>query len=614
MARRKSTSRSGQPPEAVATNGTPQNTASQKRIDFNIPELVLLSTILVVGFAARWVALDRLAIEHFDEGVYASDRWFGAAEGFSYPNRHLYAPPLAPLLIDKAQSMFGVSSSAAMTPSLVLGSLTSLLVWWIARRWFDPCAGLAAAAILSLCEPHILYTRSAMTDAMLTFWLALAVALASEFFRLGARRPADRWTHAALFGLAAGVATGLAWLTKYNGWLPLAIVAAGGAAWAIFERPKLAGAAPALFGFALMSLVAAAAFALICWTLPFGYAEVSKNHAQYFSGPGAWTNNLLRQMRALHYLEGWPTTLSLTIALFLATLARGAGWRAIRNAWLPIAASAALLTAASIWLSSEIAITILGAASLVVLAIKRGRPAGEPHQHDRAAMWLLGAWFVGLFVAIPLYYPYPRLTMPWLLVATLAAGGGCSLFARRSLNAIAPGRRRHWAPATLAVSAVLLAGAVSNPDQQGFVRPLTGWPRRDSMATIAKRIAADASAYSRDKVAPGRDSFGLWVYGEPALFYHLRAGGIEALPIAHLDVDETAEDASLPAIYLVAGPHAERSAIFRKQFAARKNDLKLVATYDYLPSELAWLDNYDPADHDERPLEHVRLYLVDSQE
>ena len=41
-----------------------------------------------------------MAVEHFDEGVYASNIWFGPEAGYQYPMRRLYAPPLLPSLIE----------------------------------------------------------------------------------------------------------------------------------------------------------------------------------------------------------------------------------------------------------------------------------------------------------------------------------------------------------------------------------------------------------------------------------------------------------------------------------------------------------------------------------
>src|SRR5690606_30664685 len=45
-----------------------------------------------------------------------------------------------------------------------------------------------------------------------------------------------------------------------------------------------------------------------------------------------------------------------------------------------------------------------------------------PDGFSHAALWLLGAWVLGMFVATPLYHPYPRLVLPLLVGSWLAYG------------------------------------------------------------------------------------------------------------------------------------------------------------------------------------------------
>ena len=63
-------------------------------------ELLCLAGAILLGAILRLAYPGRMAIEHFDEGVYASNFWFGAEEGYEYPARHLYAPPLLPAAIE----------------------------------------------------------------------------------------------------------------------------------------------------------------------------------------------------------------------------------------------------------------------------------------------------------------------------------------------------------------------------------------------------------------------------------------------------------------------------------------------------------------------------------
>ena len=115
-------------------------------------EILWLLAILAAGVALRWMFLSRVAVEHFDEGVYASNIWFGAEDFYQYPLRCLYAPPLLPALIESALAFQQIvrpspavpSPLAVMLPSLLAGSLTPLALWWLARRWFTPAVAIGA--------------------------------------------------------------------------------------------------------------------------------------------------------------------------------------------------------------------------------------------------------------------------------------------------------------------------------------------------------------------------------------------------------------------------------------------------------------------------------------
>ena len=192
-------------------------------------EWFAIAGIVLVGMGLRLASLDSLAVEHFDEGVYASNVWFGPREDFQYPNQHLYAPPLVPFLIETIFQIFGPSNLGAMAVSLTAGCLTVPLVWWVGRRWFDPLAGLIAAALCVTSSLHILLSRTCLVDALLGFWLLLAVWLITEAFE----------RKSILWAIAGGIATGLAWWTKYNGWLPLAITGAGLAWWCLRGRTAI---------------------------------------------------------------------------------------------------------------------------------------------------------------------------------------------------------------------------------------------------------------------------------------------------------------------------------------------------------------------------------------
>lgn len=568
-----------------------------------------MAAICCLGVVLRLAMLDRLAVEHFDEGVYASNLWFGAEAGFAYPGRHFFAPPLAPLLMELSMAMFGMTDLAAMAPSLALGSATPVLIWWLGRRAFGAAAGAGACLLAAVSEPHILYTRSALTDAMLTFWLSLAVLLALEM--LIAARGTASGGRVLVLGLGAGVATGLAWATKYNGWLPLAIAASGGVGWAVFERPPARTLLRASLGAAAMAIMAIAIFAWAISSLPVEYGEIAANHRQYFGGLSGWGEALLRQALSLCALDGLPTRMSLAGALLLV-MAMQRGGRGDGKLWAlgPGAAALGALAAGAFLGASLIAGVAAAVYYLWRLVGGRKSPDGMT---DRLGVWLASAWFFGLLVAIPLYRPYPRLTMPWLPAAWIGASGGLSLLAGLVLKP--PGTRPALALRGVVAGAALTIGIAITAPLFPAGRVLlgntttqlsAGWPNRRGMLQIAQGIADDAAKLAQES-GRAEGACLVLVYGEPALFYQLHAAGVAAAPVAQVPEERLGGNGA-PLVFLAAGAHAERSSSFQEEFAEKATGFDEVGEYTYSPSQLVWLDNYSPDSSGVQ--EKVRLYRL----
>lgn len=441
-------------------------------------ELIVALAITLAGFAARFAFLDELAIEHFDEGVYASNLWF-PDEGFQYPDRFLYAPPLLPSLIEWSIILFSPARWAPLLPSLILGSLTVPLAWWSLRRWANGPAGIAAASLIALSDFHIAMSRSALTDAPMVFFLLLAVWLAIEALSKSDLRLAA----------VAGFATGLAWATKYNGWLPIAIAISGaGAAWMLQPKVKQSSNndqdtvrfSSVALCVAVMAATACATWAPVWWDLQSigGYARVADNHQNYVTGFAEWWPAAVRHEAVQRHYAGWPTLLS----GWLAVVAAGFVLRVERSTWndsmqddnasLDVASGAAnhgvkrstwnesdfkstvAISAAltgAIVLSPLIALGVWSLTELVASAVTlrrnqkqrlsdtarhnsatKGRPrtgtktTARLTQHSEQlnwfGVWLHLAWLCGLILATPLYRPYPRLILPLLCVGWLATG------------------------------------------------------------------------------------------------------------------------------------------------------------------------------------------------
>src|SRR4029078_1371889 len=175
-------------------------------------------------------------------------------------------------------------------------------LWWLGRSCFVPEVGLSAAAFIALSDFHVMFSATALTDVLLGFWLVLAFdAIARSLLHSDVR-----------WAIGGGLFTGLAWWTKYNGWLPLAIEAAALPLLWLLLRPPPRRLFQCLLCFGLT-----AAVALVIWA-PFyysvqsqgGYGPIAANHARYFVGFSGWFDAAARQISNQYAIEAVPSWLA----------------------------------------------------------------------------------------------------------------------------------------------------------------------------------------------------------------------------------------------------------------------------------------------------------------
>ena len=632
-------------------------------------ELLLILLITVLGAALRFVRLDDLAVEHFDEGVYASNLLFTAEEGYEYPQRFLYAPPLLPSLVEWSQIFTGGASWAPFLPALLLGSLTVPLVWLFVRRCFSPAGGLAAASLVALSDFHVSLSRSVLTDVPLGFFLVLAVWFTVEALASGR----VRWA------VGAGIATGLAWSTKYNGWLPLAILSSGGAAAVIVAQwltrssrsaangdgtrksksSKKRDAAPdeadtglpGWSGFAktllVVGVVAVAVWSPVWFDLQDvgGYSVIAENHRQYVTGFSGWWDAVVRHGEVqkhgaglLTFLSGWLAVLSIALLNVFdrstwnelwcdQTKSRSTGnesgadqpvERSTWNARMPWQASLIVGTiAGSIILSPLAMLVFLASFGFGRGLMRLGRHDGpdtlaEPTPLWRtlwSSHWLGLAWLCGLLLATPLYWPYPRLLIPLMSVCWVGAGVALARVASVYRRMYADSAPPVWSKARRAGQiprAVLLLAVACLSLSFAARRTGSAWQVRDGFVSVADRCVEEASEHCRGESssAAGVD-FIIYVYGEPALIYHLSRDRVLARPVAKLDV---AHD-GIPT-FVATGPHAERSPQFAEQLEQAGSSLTKIAQIAYSLSDFVLLDEFAPKLVDEHRVGEIKLYRV----
>lgn len=539
----------------------------------------LILAIILVGFVLRAMFPGRMAVEHFDEGVYASNLWFNADEGFRYPARHLYAPPLVPWLLEWSQILFGPTHWGTMLVGIVCGTLTIGLLWWVVRTWFGMPAGIATAILAACSDYHGLFSRTALTEPVLCFLLPLGV------YFLWVSLVTLRLRHV----LLAGIITGLAWSTKYNGWLPLAIGAAGLSAWAISPSSPQRSRRYLFLG--LIGVIALIVFSPVWWGLQDdgGYLAVQQNHARYLVGMEGWWDAFAKQLACHRYLDGPLSWLGLFSAV-LCAIALGRTNRQTpqpnpRGHCLWAIASSLFLTVLAMWFGTSV---VCGAMALIWLVIHCpwwGNQRRNPEPAFDLAYWLVAAWFLGLLVSTPLYTPYPRLSLPWVLTAWI---GTAAMIGSPNFQRWASGQCtwQHGRSGTVCllfmgmISVSAFVAMMSNPPS-----PPAMWEDRTGLERIAKRIHQEVTTRYSDEAL-------VYVYAEPALFFHLKADQL-ALTAPVADLGFADQSAPIP-VLLAVGPHAKRSESFRAEFQKHGDRWELLGHFLYRPSTLVLLDQFAP--------------------
>jgi 4-amino-4-deoxy-L-arabinose transferase-like glycosyltransferase len=178
-----------------------------------------VTILAAVGLLTFFLGLGRAAVSDSDEAFYAeaaremveSGNWL--TPYYNYEPR-FQKPILYYWLAAGTFQIAGVSAWAARFPSALSGLGLALLTYACGRRWFSPRVGLIAGLIVATNFGYFIIGRLALPDLLLTFFIALATWALLEVCRAGEPgaaapgRPTRRWL------AVAGVAGGLAVLTK----------------------------------------------------------------------------------------------------------------------------------------------------------------------------------------------------------------------------------------------------------------------------------------------------------------------------------------------------------------------------------------------------------------
>ena len=546
---------------------------------------------VAVTFGVRAWFPGRIAVEHFDEGVYAANYFALEHLEFRYPDQHLYAPPLFPEILDWTLIVAGGNPQAVIWVNIVFGTGLAVAIGWLTRLIAGEIAAGAALLLAAFNDFLIEYSRAVLTDTPVCFFMVFAVGTGLVAIR-------DRHTPA-LFG--AAIFTAVAWWTKYNGWLPLAITGAGLGGWIVFHRPPIKEIIPRI---AIWLLIAALAFLLwtpCLWQLQRfgGYSAVAENHAGYVVGWRGWAESLIHQFEVQQFFSIPYASLGYVLSALVA------GWLAQRLnvpgdkrflLWITVACCLVILNG----ILGMLLMVILAVSGMISLRMKSA-PAGDAITQS-LNWWTLLAWIIGMFVATPMYRPYPRLILPLLISLIIAASIGVQqlvlILSTDKWNNRRPGRWIAGLSCTMAVLTIVFFQRLPYPQRTVF---------RDLAGKVLSHIENDADA-------PPQSPLGaiIYVLGEPGMFYHLasrQSGDFSFVANPSSNLGMLQPGATPPGIptYLLAGPHAKAEI---EELRQHLDQVELIAHYDYEASNLVLLDETPVADLEQSRIQSIELWKL----
>jgi 4-amino-4-deoxy-L-arabinose transferase-like glycosyltransferase len=516
--------------------------------------------LFAAAVSLRAYQFGRTGLDHYDEGVYAlsaADVIEGIFPSFAYPGQLFISPPTYFLTTAFTALATGLATDrAAILVNVVFGALTAVLIWRIAAAWLGPAAGLTAGVLTACSQYHIGLSRSGLTDVVFAFWLLLGLYLLAEALR------SPRWTLA----VAAGLAIGLAWNTKYHGWLAWAMVVP---AWIAARWSTPASVDDRR---AVRVLLVAGAVAALC-IVPWGLYILQQTSVQeFFTWYRGYTDRTivslgrtaLLQLRQQLFYSGWLDWASLAVSCTVLVVSRS-----ISAVGRGAAVLAVAFLALAVWGESWLLTAPLAVVGGVMLL------AGRANLGQWALLSLFGSWCV----LLPLYRPYPRLALPLVLGCYVLAGAAV---ARVSRPGTASARQRGW---TLACLVLGLGGAAFTSSTDG-----NPWRSSDGLRRIADHIATALPEGAR-----------VVVRHEPSLAYYLSRAGYDAL--SYLDTERGRYERG------TGTPHFETISSFLP--VPPSDGAELVGRWSRIPPNHRLLDEIRPPYPDPRNSPYlVSLYRL----
>ena len=482
------------------------------------PDTILVFLLLLVAAGLRFWAYGRLGIDHYDEGGYAMSATavYEWRADWLYPLQHLLSPPLFFFLSGLGMKLFGAPTDIAlMLTSSVAGTLTVGVVYMLVRGTYSREAGLVAGILIALADFHISFSRAGLTDITfcLFFLLALMAYIKAE------KQESYTWA------IVAGILTGLAWNTKYHGWLA-GVIAGAALLPYLLQRDwyRFRTGFTRVLTAALIATAMYIPWVLYVETQEGGYLYLAEYQSNYLQ-PANVLQNIISHVRFQYYLDGWSGMLAPLLGLVAVAI-----YSRRFNGLVYILGAVLLL--AGVVLGESIVVLLLAIVGLVTLL--QSRPA--------YAQSVLIAFFLVFAFLSPLYMPYARLLLPLMCASYILGGIGLvSLVQNKTpFQRVFPAGFQIFTASVSVVALLLVMIFAGIPARGHTYLPGTGF------VTAVEEIIPYIPENSD-----------VMVIGEPPAVFYLRTHGYNAI---HLDKPEDMLIYFRPGthLYLACGRYACR--------------------------------------------------------
>ena len=173
---------------------------------------ILLALIILSAFFIRYSFIELPNLYYDENGVVIWVKLFLNGELSPWAYLMAMPPPLLAWITSVPFIIFGASEFSLRIVNVFFGTLTVVLLYFIAKQWYGRKVALLAAALLAVSPLHVTYSRlNVNSDIVEAFFLVFAVFIMEYCYTHNLERKKDLSAV-----ILSGIAFGFSLLAKFN--------------------------------------------------------------------------------------------------------------------------------------------------------------------------------------------------------------------------------------------------------------------------------------------------------------------------------------------------------------------------------------------------------------